>query len=419
MCNEKYYAHRGKNEDRSDWQELKVHLEETAELCHKFADKFKQGELGKIAGLLHDFGKYSDKFQYKITQDVKCKVIHATAGAIEAKERFQQIGETILAQCIARHHGGLIDSNDLRAKLLEKPENYENYKNEISDEDIKFDSNSVSTFFNNITNPKEKPFAASFLTRMIYSCLVDADWLNSAGEKPGSVKPADLHSELTKYLEKIASKAPEKPINIKRAEILAHCKQMAQEKKGLYSLTVPTGGGKTLSSMAFAMEHAQKHNMDRIIYAIPYTSIIEQNAQVFRGIFGEENVLEHHSNYIFEDEDKDDEDSQEIAEKLKKASENWDAPIIATTNVQFFESLFASRKKRCRKLHNIANSVIILDEAQMIPPEYLIPCVNAIAELVKRYGCTVVLCTATQPALRIILRFSPCSFGRSPCGSVD
>lgn len=417
----KYYAHSTEKTDKSDWQELKIHLKDTAKLSSKFAEKFNQKELGQIAGLFHDLGKYSEKFQRRL-EGFKERVDHSTAGAIEVSEKYKEIGKYILAHCIAGHHSGLLDTgtdaNDksltkrLKKEFIKEDEKYSDYTKDFSDEELKADFN--LKFFADTS-----PFAVSFFTRMLYSCLVDADWLDTEEfYENGKIIRSDfanlesLQEKLENHLEKIKEKAEKTgrqgEINQKRNKILQECFQKARNPKGLYSLTVPTGGGKTLSSLAFALTHAIKNNQDRIIYAIPYTSIIEQNAEVFRSIFGEENVLEHHSNYIFEefnkteksDDENDKDEKQIITEKLRYASENWDASIIATTNVQFFESLFANKKSRCRKLHNIANSVIILDEAQMIPTKYLIPCAKAIDELVNRYNCTVVFCTATQPPLQ-------------------
>jgi CRISPR-associated endonuclease/helicase Cas3 len=184
-------------------------------------------------------------------------------------------------------------------------------------------------------------------------------------------------------------KAEQTPVNIARQEILSFCKNAAQQPSGLFTLAVPTGGGKTLSGMAFAFDHAVKHEKSRIIYVIPYTSIIEQTAGILSEIFGAENVIEHHSNL---DPDKE-------TQRSRLSAENWDAPIIVTTNVQFFESLYAAKSSRCRKLHNLINSVVILDEAQLLPPELLEPCVEVINHLVAYYGVTVLLSTATQPAL--------------------
>lgn len=196
----------------------------------------------------------------------------------------------------------------------------------------------------------------------------------------------------------LSAKAPPSDVNRLRAAILAQCQAKAQETPGLFSLTVPTGGGKTLSSMAFALEHANVHGKRRIIYVIPYTSIIEQTADVFRSIFGEA-VIEHHSNA---ETDPNKENSQS-----RLASENWDAPIIVTTNVQFFESLFASKTSRCRKLHNIVDSIVVLDEAQLLPPEFLQPILDLLNLLARHYGVTVVLSTATQPALSTREYFDP------------
>ena len=404
-----YYAHTTNNLDKSDWQTVKEHLVETAILSEKFAEKFNQKNLGYLAGLYHDLGKYSEKFQKRLEGD-SSRVDHSTAGAKKVFEKFNTIGKIILAYSIAGHHSGLLDTNGLEDRLNSKIEDYSAYKDDLSEI-----SDKTSALIQEIKplikqdDIKASGFSLSFLTRMIYSCLVDADWLNTEEfcqksdgtyEENGKLRSnfdelATLDKRLEEYLQRFENSKGK--INEKRREILHQCLSKAKNPKGLYSLTVPTGGGKTLSSLGFALKHAITNNQDRIIYTIPYTSIIEQNAGIFRGIFGDENVLEHHSNFVFED--KDDENEIRKNQKLKYATENWDIPIIATTNVQFFESLFSHKKSRCRKLHNIANSVIVMDEAQMIPINYLIPCVRAVEELVKYYNCTFVLCTATQPSL--------------------
>jgi len=250
----------------------------------------------------------------------------------------------------------------------------------------------------------------SFITRMIYSALVDADFQETEtfmqqGEKPrgGHASIEELCNTFNTAMQKFDN--PQDDLNKKRTETLKACKDKANLEQGFFTLTVPTGGGKTLASMGFALNHAVKHGLKRVIYVIPFTSIIEQNAGVFKDYLGEDNVLEHHSNFDWKnwnnkpDTESADDATNDTLDKLKLASENWDIPIVVTTNVQFFESLFSSRTSRCRKLHNIVNSVIILDEAQLLPPEFLQPILDAMRLLMEYYGVTFVLCTATQPAL--------------------
>jgi CRISPR-associated endonuclease/helicase Cas3 len=198
-----------------------------------------------------------------------------------------------------------------------------------------------------------------------------------------------LLCRLDAYMKRLTKDAPDTEVNRVRQVVLSDCRTAALEKPGFFSLTVPTGGGKTLSSMAFALKHADHYGKDRVVYVIPYTSIIEQNADVFRKAVGDDQVVEHHSNLNEED----------VTARARLATENWDAPVIVTTSVQFFESLFAAKTSRCRKLHNICNSVVVLDEAQMLPVEFLSPILQAMELLVEHYGVSFVICTATQPAL--------------------
>lgn len=393
-----YYAHITNDDNRT--QTVDEHLAGTAKLAKKFAESFGAGEYGYCAGELHDAGKYSEEFQRHILQNGP-KVDHSTAGAQAVLKASPSGVGKILAYCAAGHHSGLPDGGGQSDSTLSA-----RLKREVKD---------FSPFYRAVDLPALLPgsappihmmgkggFTASFFIRMLFSCLVDADFLDTerfvsngtVNRGTGEGLPV-LLKKLEKHLAKF--ERPVGTLNEKRCEILHTCLQKAPGPKGLYTLTVPTGGGKTLSSLAFALRHAVEHGMNRIIYAIPYTSIIEQNAAVFRGILGDENVLEHQSNFTFPD--CKEEQETERQEKLKLASENWDAPLIVTTNVQFFESLFANRTSRCRKLHNIAGSVVIFDEAQMIPCEYLLPCIRAVSELVFNYGCTAVLCSATQPAL--------------------
>lgn len=386
-----YIAH--KKDGRT--QTLKEHLDNTAFLAGEFAEKFGKGEWGYCAGLLHDIGKYSEEFQYKIINDTNDKVDHSTAGA----QLCQQLEGpySLLCYLIAGHHTGLpnygttMGITDLRTRLKKEICNFQAYQKEIT-------IPALNTEPFSFEQSKDINFSLSVFIRMLYSCLVDADHLDTesfmtdhsidrnSGE-PITVLLKKMQDYITTYFHEVEIDT----LNGRRNEILQHCLDMGEEDKGVYRLTAPTGGGKTTASLAFALKHAAKHHMDRIIYVIPYTSIIEQNAQRFREILGNENILEDHCNVDF--------NSKEELSSLQLASENWDKPVVVTTNVQFFESLFSNRSSKCKKLHNIANSIIILDEAQMFPIDYLKPCTSVLRELVDNYRSTVVLCTATQPAL--------------------
>lgn len=252
-------------------------------------------------------------------------------------------------------------------------------------------------------DPEKDPhFTLSVFIRMLYSCLVDADFLDTERFMSNGMSQRDSGECMEVLLDKLKDRISkwlvnrdDTTVNGRRSEILRNCLEQGKAPKGLFQLTVPTGGGKTVASLAFALQHAVEHHMDRVIYVIPYTSIIEQNAQVFREILGNENVLENHSNVDYE--------ISEDFKPMQLAAENWDKPVVVTTNVQFFESLYANKSSKCRKLHNIVNSVIIFDEAQMLPPNYLKPCMAMIEELLQQYGTSIVLCTATQPALQQFL----------------
>lgn len=399
-----YIAHR-KETDEQKWEEqpLHVHLKHTAELASKLASSFDAAEWGYFSGIVHDIGKYSQKFQRKIRGE-NIRVDHSTAGAQLAwnKNGLYQL----MSYCIAGHHAGLPDSGSkqddgsdgtLYGRLGKKVENYEAYKQEIEISKIQRPP------FSNTQGERFPNFTIAAFIRFIFSCLVDADYLDTEAfmKKERNIQYTTIE-ELTDRLDKYMKKkkwmenAEQETVNGHRTEILKSCISLSQGEKGIYQLTVPTGGGKTVSSLAFALHHAAQHKMERIIYVIPYTSIIEQTAEVFREILGAENVLEHHSNVNYEEKDII---SDEIREKLQLATENWDCPVVVTTNVQFFESLYASRTSQCRKLHNIANSVIIYDEVQMLPVNYIKPCIVMMEQLYKYYGCTEILCTATQPAI--------------------
>jgi len=398
-----YYAHTTDKSDKSDWQPLIAHLKQVAELSSTFASDFHAGELAYVAGILHDIGKYSDKFQKRL-EGSSVRVDHSTAGAVEVSKLYPKAQSLLLQYIIAGHHTGLLNYGSNQSGLGERMRNpiledYSAFKEEVLAPDKISPGIPIRPFLN------KTGFSIAFFIRMLYSCLVDADSLDTEAfmnphlaDIRGKYDSNEyLSSVFFEQIRTITSDADDTPINQSRKKILQQCLNKAELSSGFFSLTVPTGGGKTLSSMAFALKHLSTNNLNRIFYVIPYTSIIEQNAKVFKNIFGEKNVLEHHSNF---DPAREDTDDFEKSEKwYTVTSENWDIPITVTTNVQFFESLFAHKRSRCRKLHNLSKSVIILDEAQMLPTEYLKPSLQALSELVVNYGSTVVLCTATQPKI--------------------
>lgn len=392
----------GHKKDQAEIQALSEHLANVSALAGSFGAAFSAGEHAERVGILHDAGKYSPAAQKRMADpEHTTKVDHSTAGA---KIALEQCRDGAGALAVAGHHGGMPDIGGRMAsdgdgtllgrikKDLSGPYDYTAFwrENSVDKRDL------TPRWFG-----QANPFAGQFYTRMLFSCLVDADFLDTEqfmrGETPrgGYDDMSVLLGKLRHYIQPWIDH-PSTEINQKRCAILSDCLRAGEDARGLYTLTVPTGGGKTISSLAFALTHAVKNNLERIIYVIPYTSIIEQNADVFKGVLGEDNVIEHHSGIEYDE--KEDMESPEVMRQLL-ATENWDAPVIVTTAVQFFESLFSNRPSRCRKLHNIANSVIIFDEAQMLPLSCLKPCVAAIAELVRHYRATAVLCTATQPSL--------------------
>lgn len=413
-----YYAHSSDFADKESWQLLKDHLEEVGRLAEERAAKFGAGKLGRIVGLAHDLGKYSEEFQRRLEGD-RGKVDHSTAGAKEVYCRYPRIGYA-LAYVVAGHHGGLPDGNkgapgNLPERLARQGiPAYRAYADEIGIPGL------VNQELADMPTAKDaamRAFSFAFCIRMLYSCLVDADYLDTERfmdrerfmARPVPVPLTVLLERLEKKLAELAERTPPTAINTARKAILGRCLAMAEAAPGFFTLTVPTGGGKTYSSLAFGLKHAVKYGKARIIYVIPYTSIIEQNAEVFRealaGTQDEEVVLEHHSNFEYPEGPFDEWDKSEKANRL--AAENWDMPVVVTTAVQFFESLYANKGSRCRKLHNMVNSVIVLDEAQMMPLEHMKPCLWALTELVLNYGATVVLCTATQPAVGRLIPAGP------------
>ncbi len=387
--------------------DLADHLSRVAAMAAGFAHTFGE-DWARLAGQWHDLGKYRPRFQEYIRQVTGFEALdahienkpgrspHSTAGALLACDTFKTAGR-ILAYLIAGHHAGLDDWHSGLNERLMLPASRDELEEALA-------TNPPAAILDpGVFKPDLRAIpggSAGFAlwVRMLFSCLVDADFLDTeaymdpakAAGREGWPDMATLLKQFDRHMADLAAQAAATQVNKLRADVLAQCRAKAAEAPGLFSLTVPTGGGKTLSSLAFALEHANKHGKRRVIHVIPYTSIIEQTADIFRGIFNEA-VIEHHSNA--------EADPARENHQSRLACENWDAPIVVTTNVQFFESLFAAKTSRCRKLHNIVNSVVVLDEAQLLPPEFLQPILDVLNLLSRHYGVTVVLSTATQPAL--------------------
>lgn len=401
MC----WAHSKKGQPPENWQPLRQHLENVAARAAEFAAPFHSAEWARLAGLLHDLGKATDAFQNYLRRSNGLDAsdydssgqpsTHSGAGAALALEKYGPAGR-LLAYQVAGHHAGLpdwiggIQPNGALTQRLETA------RDEL---------NAMRNWLSRLDLPAQPPAPPRRMAlaemhlwiRMLYSCLVDADFLDTEQFMSPEIfaarldfEPlAALESHFFELLDRKQTEAEKTEVNAIRAEIRQYCEDAAKQSPGIFSLTVPTGGGKTLSGTAFALRHALLHGKRRIIYVIPYMSIIEQTADTLRKHFGELNVVEHHSNL--------DPDAQTKAARL--ASENWDAPVIVTTSIQFFESLLAARSSRCRKLHNIVDSVVIMDEVQLLPPELLAPCTDMMRQLIAHYGVTMVLSTATQPVL--------------------
>ena len=408
---------------------LEEHLYEVAGLADKFAQSFDSKDWAYLAGLWHDLGKYRPAFQNHIRKssgyesdahinsEKNLNTSHASTGAVYAMEKLKDIGR-ILAYVIAGHHAGLPDFeiDDGKGRALK----------EIISRDQSLLQEALWEKIPETILGGGLPVLSSFVTpdelhiwiRMLFSCLVDADFLDTerfmAPEKAENRGQATSMKEMlscySEYMERFQKEQRKGAINSIRAEILEMCRVKANGKPGIYTMTVPTGGGKTLSSLAFALEHAVKHDKRRLIYAIPYTSITEQTAEVFRGVFEPlgDVLIEHHSNTEPDKHEKE-------TSWSRLAVENWDAPLIVTTTVQLFESLYASRTSRCRKLHNLVNSVIVIDEIQLLPPEQLNPIRHIVQSLSQHYGVTFVMSTATPTGFEA--QTSP--FGKRLLGGIE
>ncbi len=396
------------SEDGLRNQTVTEHLRGTAMLAAGFGSAFGAEKQAEFAALFHDIGKFSREFQRRIRGNGG-RVDHSTAGARE----LWTLRQLDAAFAVAGHHGGLPDGGNpqngpdeptLCGRLQRELADYSAWSKEIE----------PLPPVPPARNFGGNKFAEAFYIRMLYSCLVDADYQDTENFMKNSSELRGGFSSLAELLEKVRvqsnlwlSAQSGKEIDGIRNKILRSCIDSGKNSKtGIFTLTVPTGGGKTFASMAFALEHAVKNDLNRVIYVVPYTSIIEQTVDVFRKLFGEENVLAHYAGADYYRENIEDLTPTQYRHLL--SSENWDAPIIVTTAVQFFESLYSNRPGKCRKLHNIAKSVLIFDEAQTLPVPYLRPCVAAMAQLAKDYRASMVLCTATQPALdKLFYSFAP------------
>ena len=426
------------------WHGLVDHLESVGHLTAGFSKHFGPG-WGRLAGQWHDLGKFRPGFQAFIRSDSDAHIegrlpassekTHSAAGALHAMAQFQQRwgagggqAARALAYVIAGHHAGLANwtADDVAGGLETRLSGTGAPASQLEHEEAvaacrasapgilplpaDFDLRQSLAQIPGVRGGN--PLALSLWVRMLFSALVDADFLDTetfmdrqrAQARQGYRPIADYQAQLEAHLNAMATRVcrqgrAEEPVMAARKNVLTQCRSKAALPPGVFTLTVPTGGGKTLSSLAFALAHAAANGRQRVVYAIPYTSIIEQTTDVFAGIFGRDAVIEHHS--------QADAANNGVSEtqRSRLACENWDAPLVVTTNVQLFESLFAARTSRCRKLHRLAGSVIVLDEAQLLPPDFLQPILDALNVLVHHYGVTLLLCTATQPVLTDTKRF--------------
>ena len=390
------YAHSKVGVPVEDWHKLTEHLNGVSTLSQAFSDKFGSGFIGKCLGKGHDIGKAKKAFfsyllhenglfNHPDYQYYTGNSPHSAEGAALIKEQVPGVLGALMSLIVAGHHSGLSNTENISL-----PES-------ISQEVIDFGLSCIGDLKppKLITDKKRYGFQVSFFGRMLFSCLVDADYLDTErfyrleyDDIRGSYSDLpEIRDYFLKALEVFSATAPKTQVNTYRKNLLEACTDFSSGAPGFYALNSPTGGGKTLSSMAFALNHAVTHGKERIICAIPYTSIIEQTAEMYRRFMPKNSVLEHHASFDF---------SNDLKSRL--SSENWDVPVVVTTTVQLFDSLFANKSSKCRKLHNLCNSVLILDEVQALPVKNLLPCITALKELVLNYGVTVLLCSATQPA---------------------
>jgi CRISPR-associated endonuclease/helicase Cas3 len=397
------YAHTPNS--AGQWHELQAHLQATAAIARAFAVRFDAGDLAYYAGLWHDMGKFHPQFQAYLQACAQGNRAqphpHARYGAAYAARHCPPLAFPIMG-----HHAGMPDLSDLKARLTQVADMPQAEQPALQAMPALA---CAQVQFPNWLRHND-PLQAEMLVRMLFSCLVDADFLDTeahfnqqrAAQRPQGYNLHALWQQFEQNQNALLASAPPTPVNAVRRAVYKDALQAASGKPGLYALTAPTGAGKTRALLAFALQHALANELERVIVALPYTSIIDQTADVYREILGEAAVLEHHSALEVDDL------SETALERHRLLSENWDAPLIVTTFVQLFESLFSNLPSRCRKVHRLARSVIVLDEAQTIPIELLEPTVHALQQLIDDYGATVLLSTATQPALGQI------QFAKSP-----
>jgi CRISPR-associated endonuclease/helicase Cas3 len=406
-----HYAHSLPGRPVEEWHGLEEHLKATAKLAGTFATSFDSGDWAYLAGLWHDLGKYQPEFQRRLRGD-KIAVEHSGAGAAHAVAKHGS-GTLPLAFVIAGHHAGLANlirsepdsPTPLKERLATNAQPCRQLTSIAPEAILDQLLPPLPLFLKPGLNQEEHKLRIEFWIRFLFSALTDADYLDTeqaldpdrASIRPQEFDCGTLLPLIEAAITQKAATAPKSSLQEARSTVVTACRDAAALPPGLFSLTAPTGSGKTLASMLFAVRHAISNGLHRVIVVLPYTSIIEQNAKVFREAFGDDLVVEHHSN--LDPQKESERKGEELTAKHALASENWDAPIIVTTTVQFFESLFANRTSRCRKLHNIARSVVILDEVQSLPPDFLVTILDALKQLAAHYGCTIILSTATPPAL--------------------
>ena len=383
-------------ESGGESQSMLQHLNNVADLCSTFAESFEAGPLGEWVGWWHDAGKvHPDVQAYLRGEGPSCD--HSSAGMLQA------ITLPMAAFCVAGHHGGLPNKDALRRRVQRAQQNdriqdAQKRSETLLREHVSSSPPMTATFS---SDAKEKRLEQEMWTRFLHSALVDADYLDTESHfRPTFAAERSVGAEMSTLLQQLVDDQaqfgePTTKINRIRSQIYEEARRAGKRSQGMYTMPVPTGGGKTRSSMAFALQHATEHDLDRVIVALPYTTIIEQNAQVYRDIFGDRVVLEDHS--ATGRKRRADRAGSQAERQAIFAAENWDVPIVVTTTVQLLETLFSNQNQRLRKLHNYSNSVIVLDEVQNIPPGLIEPTMWALRELTRRYRSTVLLSTATQP----------------------